>query len=93
MGRAYLKIANMYAASANNCGTTVFEKRAIYWKAADMASKAARVDGSIAGNARETASSYLQRAPSKSDIFDAGLGGQTITFKCWVGGSVRVPTL
>ena len=93
MGRAYLKIANMYVASANNCGTTVFEKRAIYWKADDMASKAARVDGSIAGNARETASSYLQRAPSKSDIFDAGLGGQTITFKCWVGGSVRVPTL
>ena len=93
MGRAYLKIANMYAASANNCGTTVFEKRAIYWKAAEMASKAARVDGSIAGNARETASSYRQRAPSKSDIFDAGLAGQTISFKCWVGGSVRVPTL
>ncbi|MFT7628811.1 MAG: tetratricopeptide (TPR) repeat protein, partial [Ulvibacter sp.] len=39
MGRAYLKIANMYAASANDCGSTVFEKRAIYWKAADMASK------------------------------------------------------
>ena len=27
MGRAYLKIANMYAASANNCGNTVFEKK------------------------------------------------------------------
>ncbi|MFT5436034.1 MAG: tetratricopeptide (TPR) repeat protein [Ulvibacter sp.] len=93
MGRAYLKIANMYAASANDCGSTVFEKRAIYWKAADMASKAARVDGSIAGNARETASSYTQRAPTKSDIFDAGMGGKTITFNCWVGGSVRVPKL
>ena len=93
MGRAYLKIANMYAASANSCGTNVFEKRAIYWKAADMAAKAARVDGSIAGNARETASSYRQRAPSKSDIFDAGMGGKTITFNCWVGGSVKVPNL
>jgi tetratricopeptide (TPR) repeat protein len=93
MGRAYLKIANMYAASANDCGSTVFEKRAIYWKAADMASKGARVDGSIARNARETASSYTQRAPSKSDIFDAGMGGKTITFNCWVGGSVRVPKL
>ncbi len=93
MGRAYLKIANMYAASANNCGTTVFEKRAIYWKAAEMASKAARVDGSIAGNARATAASYRERAPQKSDIFDTGLAGQTISFKCWVGGSVRVPNL
>lgn len=93
MGRAYLKIANMYASSANSCGNTVFEKRAIYWKAADLASKAARVDGSIAGNARETAASYEQRAPSKSDIFDAGMGGKIITFSCWVGGSVKVPSL
>jgi tetratricopeptide (TPR) repeat protein len=93
MGRAYLKIANMYAASANSCGTNVFEKRAIYWKAADMAAKAARLDGSIAKNARETASSYRQRAPTKSDIFDAGMGGKTITFNCWVGGSVKVPKL
>ncbi|WP_245962913.1 tetratricopeptide repeat protein [Ulvibacter antarcticus] len=93
MGRAYLKIANMYAASANNCGNTVFEKRAIYWKAAEMAEKAARVDGSIAGNARATASSYRERAPQKSDIFDAGMGGKTISFNCWVGGSVRVPNL
>jgi len=93
MGRAYLKIANMYAASANSCGNTVFEKRAIYWKAAEMARKAARVDGSISGNAKATAASYSERAPSKSDIFDAGMGGQTISFNCWVGGSVRVPNL
>ncbi len=93
MGRAYLKIASMYASSANTCGTTVFEKRAIYWKAADLAAKAARLDGSIAKNARETASSYRQRAPSKSDIFDGGMGGKTITFNCWVGGSIRVPNL
>ena len=93
MGRAYLKIAAMYAKSANNCGSTVFEKRAIYWKAADMASKAARLDGSVAKNARETASSYRQRAPQKSDIFDAAMGGKTISFNCWVGGSVKVPNL
>ncbi|MAN60093.1 MAG: hypothetical protein CMC08_09690, partial [Flavobacteriaceae bacterium] len=36
MGRAYLKIANMIGSSASNCGTTPFEKRAIYWKAAEM---------------------------------------------------------
>jgi tetratricopeptide (TPR) repeat protein len=93
MGRAYLKIAAMYASSANSCGNTVFEKRAIYWKAADLASKAARIDGSIAKNARETAASYRQRAPSKSDIFDAGMGGKTIRFSCWVGGSLKVPNL
>lgn len=92
-GIAYLKIANMYAGSANNCGSTVFEKRAIYWKAAEMAELAARVDGSIAGNARATASSYRERAPQKTDIFSEGMAGKTITFNCWVGGSVRVPNL
>jgi tetratricopeptide (TPR) repeat protein len=94
MGRAYLKIANMIGSSASGCGTTPFEKRAIYWKAAEMAEKAARVDATIASNARAAAESYRQRAPSKSDIFSAGMQGKTISFgNCWVGGSVRVPNL
>jgi len=93
LGVAYLRIAKMYADSANSCGTTAFEKRAIYWKAAEMASRAARVDGSIAGNANAAASSYRGYAPSKSDIFSSGMAGKTITFSCWVGGSVKVPNL
>ncbi len=92
-GIAYYKIGAMYADSANNCGTTVFEKRAMYWLAADMMDKAARVDGTVAGNARAAASSYRGRAPQKSDIFSEGMAGQTVKFNCWVGGSVRVPNL
>ena len=92
-GNAYLRIAKMYAASANNCGSTAFDKRAIYWKAASMADKAARVDGSIASIARKTASSYRGLAPGKTEIFSSGKAGQTITFNCWVGGSVKVPNL
>jgi hypothetical protein len=92
-GKAYLLIANLYATSANNCGTTPFEKRAIYWKAADMARKAGRVDPSLSGRASRSAASYSAKAPSKTDIFNSGLAGQTVTFKCWVGGSVRVPSL
>jgi tetratricopeptide (TPR) repeat protein len=92
-GSCYLKIAQMYAKSSNGCGTTVFEKRSVNWLAAQMAEKAARVDASIASNARAAASSYRQRAPSKSDIFSEGMAGKTITFNCWVGGSVKVPNL
>jgi tetratricopeptide (TPR) repeat protein len=92
-GVAYLRIAQMYAASADNCGNTVFEKRAINWLAADMAEKAARVDANIASNARAAAESYRLRAPSKSDIFSDDMAGKTISFNCWVGGSVRVPNL
>jgi Tfp pilus assembly protein PilF len=92
-GRAYLLIANLYATSANDCGSTPFEKRAIYWKAAEMARKAGRVDPSLSGNANQSAASYSAKAPSKTDIFNSGLAGKTIAFSCWVGGSVTVPNL
>ncbi|MBT8188412.1 MAG: hypothetical protein HKP38_12275 [Croceitalea sp.] len=92
-GKAYLLIANLYAGSANDCGSTTFEKRAIYWKAADMARKAGRVDPSLGSRASQTAASYDAKAPSKTDIFNSGLAGQTVSFNCWVGGSVTVPSL
>jgi hypothetical protein len=83
----------MYSKSSNDCGSSIFEKRAVNWLAASMADKAARVDASIATEARKAASSYRQRAPSKSDIFSDGMSGKTIRFNCWIGGNVKVPNL
>ena len=93
LGRAYLQIANMIAQSANNCGDTAFEKRAVYWKAAEYADRAARVDPSISGTANETANAYRGRAPQRSDIFQNDMQGKTINIGCWIGESVRVPNL
>ena len=92
-GRCYLRIAQMYSKSSNDCGASVFEKRAVNWLAANMADKAAIVDASIKSEARAAANSYRQRAPSKSDIFTDGMAGKTISFNCWIGGSVKVPNL
>ncbi|WP_240643089.1 hypothetical protein [Sinomicrobium pectinilyticum] len=92
-GKAYLQIASLYANSANQCGSTTFEKRAVYWKAAQMARKAAEVDPSVKSHASQTAASYEGRAPSKQDIFSSGMAGKTIQFNCWIGGSVTVPNL
>jgi len=92
-GNSYLKIAQMYAKSSDGCADNVFDKRAINWLAAQMADKAARVDPSIAKTARAAASSYRQRAPTKTEIFSAGKAGTSVSFKCWVGGSVKVPSL
>ncbi|MGW9684103.1 hypothetical protein [Flagellimonas sp. 2504JD1-5] len=92
-GKAYLLIANLYAGSANACGTTTFEKRAIYWKAAEMARKAGRVDPSLSGRASKSAASYSAKAPTKEMIFSSGMAGKRVTFSCWVGGSVKVPNL
>ncbi|WP_029037772.1 hypothetical protein [Salinimicrobium xinjiangense] len=92
-GRAYLQISSMIAQSANNCGDTAFEKRAVYWKAAEYADRAGRVDPSISSTANETAAAYRGRAPQRSDIFQNDMQGKTITFSCWIGESVRVPNL
>lgn len=93
-GRAYLQIASMISSSANSCGDTVFERRAVNWLASDLARTAARVDPSVAGNANAAAQSYMERAPSRADIFQLGMQGKRVSFgKCWVGGSVTVPNL
>lgn len=93
MGRAYLMISNLYAGSANDCGDTQFNKRAVYWLAAQMAYKAAEVDASIKKVAVKTAKSYEGRAPSKTEIFTEGNQGTTIQFSCWIDSSVKVPQL
>lgn len=92
-GKAYLLIGSLYASSANQCGTTTFEKRAIYWKAAEMARKAGRVDPSLSSRAKKSVASYNAKAPTKEMIFTDGMAGKTVSFSCWVGGSVKVPNL
>lgn len=87
MGEAHVYIAQLYANSANECGNDPFEKRAIYWLAAQTARKA----GTTAGN--NAAASYDRLAPSKQEIFNSGRAGQSISFKCWVGRSITVPSL
>ena len=58
-----------------------------------MANKAARVDPSISGRAKKAAASYRAKAPDKTMIFNNSMAGKTVTFDCWVGGSVKVPNL
>ncbi len=93
LGSAYIAIAQMYAKSANNCGTDNFSKRAVYWLAAQTARKAARVDASLRKASASTAANYLAKAPTKSEIFSSGRSGETIKIGCWIGSSVKVPSL
>lgn len=93
MGLAYLKIAEMYAASANDCGTDVFEKKAVYWLAADYAERAASVSPALKFTAKQAADSHRGRAPSKGDVFQRNLSsGDKIKFdSCWIGETVAIP--
>jgi hypothetical protein len=92
-GSPYLAIAAMYAKSANNCGDSNFNKRAVFWLAASTAEKAGRVDGRLKSAAAKSAASYRASAPSKSDIFTEGNAGQSIKIGCWIGRTVTVPSI
>jgi tetratricopeptide (TPR) repeat protein len=92
-GTPYLRIAAMYAKSANNCGNSNFNKRAVFWLAANEAEKAGRVDGRLRSTASKTAASYRGSAPSKADIFNCSCSGTVIKIGCWIGRSVTVPSI
>ncbi|MCX7546885.1 hypothetical protein OS188_02845 [Xanthomarina sp. F1114] len=92
-GRPHLKIADMYNRSANNCGDSNFNKRAVFWLAAIEAEKAGRVDPTLKSAAAQSAASYRAKAPQKSEIFSEGNAGQKINIGCWIGDSVTVPSL
>ncbi|NQY04747.1 MAG: hypothetical protein HRT68_00730 [Flavobacteriaceae bacterium] len=92
-GSAYLLIASLYASSANDCGSDVFEKKAVYWAAAKMANRAGQVDPSAKSRAAKSAASYNAKAPSKTDIFNKGAAGKTIQIGCWINTSVKVPNI
>ncbi len=92
-GRPHLKVAQMYASSANRCGTDNFTKRAVFWYAADEAARAGRIDPNLKKAAAQTAANYRAKAPQKSEIFSSGRAGETISIGCWIGGSVKVPSL
>ena len=93
LGRAYLLISSLYADSANDCGKNQFNKRAVYWLAAQTASKAGKVDASLKKIASKAVKSYNGRAPTKTDIFTEGNEGSVIKIDCWIKSSVKVPKL
>ncbi|MBT8259116.1 MAG: hypothetical protein KJO49_11630 [Bacteroidia bacterium] len=92
-GRPHLKIAQMYAKSAPNCGDDNFSKRAVFWLAAQEASKAGRVDPNLRKSASQTATSYNAKAPQRSEIFSSMRAGESIKVGCWINRTVKVPSL
>ena len=92
MGKAYLLIASAYAASANSCGTSEFEKRMVYVAAANKAAMAKKVDPSISSLASKYISSYMGSAPSTKLIFTEGKqSGASHRVGCWINETVKIP--
>ncbi|MGB3590504.1 MAG: hypothetical protein WBA16_02365 [Nonlabens sp.] len=91
-GMPFIKIAQMIAKSGGQCGKTPFEKRAVNWIAAKYAARAGKVDASLRSTAQKYVASYLGTAPTNEVFMNQDYNsGDTITFNCWIGESVRIP--
>ena len=89
-GKAYLLIAHLYG-DAPDCGNTDFEKKAIYFLAAELARKAGDNDPLMKAAAVYQAAQFLKKAPSEAEIKSAKMAGKKITYNCWINESVIVP--
>ena len=67
-GKGYILLGDAFIESRNNLGDD-FQQRTAYWAAADMYSKAASLDPSVAEEARQKLADNAGQYPSSEDVF------------------------
>lgn len=93
-GKSYIFLAQLYASSSNDCGKDNFEKKAIYWLAANTAKQAGIVEPALKKSADQAASDFTKKAPSKAEVSQAKRkAGEQISYDCWIGETVSIPKL
>ena len=93
-GKSYIFLAQLYASSSNECGKDNFEKKAIYWLAANTAKQAGVVEAVMKKSADQMAQDFLKNAPTKAEVSQVKRKtGELISFDCWIGETVSVPKL
>lgn len=92
-GKAYIMIGNAYAASSASCGTTDFEKAAVYLAAVDKFAKAKAVDPSVASEASQLITRYSAYFPNNEAAFFEGYtDGKSYKVGCWINETTTVRT-
>ncbi len=93
-GKPYLFLAEMYSSVTKECELGDFERKALFWLAADAAQKATLTDARYKATAASLIEGYKKRQPTKADAKAAGKKkGDQVTFGCWINESVTVPNL
>jgi len=93
-GKSYIFLSQLYASSSNECGKDSFEKKAIYWLAANTAKQAGIVEPIMKKSGDQLAQDFAKKAPSKAEISQAKRkSGEQISFDCWIGETVSIPKL
>jgi hypothetical protein len=91
MGKAYLFLAQLYSNSANDCGKTDFEKKAVYYLAIQTAQKAGVAELRLKTTADKTAKDYEAKSLSADEISKSKMNGKLLTIGCWINETITFP--
>lgn len=91
MGKAYLFLAQMYVNNGQNCGVTDFEKKALFYLAAQTVQKAGVADPTLKSTSDKMASDYNSKSLTASEISKEKMNGKSITIKCWINETISFP--
>jgi tetratricopeptide (TPR) repeat protein len=90
-GKSMLLIGDIYAASANECGSNSFESAMLYSAAIDKFIAAKNMDSSVADLANKKIATYSKYLPTNEDAFFNGYKeGDTYKVGCWINESTKV---
>lgn len=91
MGKAYLFLAQLYGNASNECGTSDFEKKAVYYLAIQTVQKAGIVEPRLKPTADRMEADFTQKTLSPSEISNAKMNGKTINIGCWINETITFP--
>ena len=91
MGKAYLFLAQLYANSANDCGKTDFEKKAVYYLAIQTAKKAAIAEPRLKPTSDKVAKDFEAKSVTAAEISKAKMNGKSLTIGCWINETITFP--
>ncbi|WP_293873998.1 hypothetical protein [Flavobacterium sp.] len=92
MGKAYLFLAQLYSNSADECGRTNFEKKAIYYLAAETVKKAGDVETRLKPTSDKMNNDFLKKALNQVDITAAKMTGKSFTIGFWINETITFPS-
>ena len=92
MGRAYLFLAELYSNSAEECGQTPFQKKAVYYLAQETIKKAALAEPILKTTAQKMIENLAPKALSSTEILQEKMNGKSIKIGCWINETITFPS-
>lgn len=82
-GKYYLFLANLYANSLNDCGTSPDQQAAIFKLASNVALNAGKTEARLLQTSQKTSNEYLKKVDNK-------FKGKSIKINCWINETVQL---